>query len=107
MKFVTHNEEAIDICGTSLKGYLRDVSYHRLVVLFGRPNESDGEKSDAEWDIRFEDGTVCTIYNWKNGKNYCGKDGLALRDITEWHVGAKKELDVTLVVDAIIEGVAA
>jgi hypothetical protein len=30
-----------------------------------------------------------------------------VKDITDWHVGAKKELDVTLVVDAIIEGVAA
>ena len=55
---------------------------------------SDG-KTDVEWDIEFQDGTYLHIYNWKNGKNYLGDDGLEVDQITEWNVGghSKKDLD--------------
>ena len=55
---------------------------------------SDG-KTDVEWDIEFQDGTYLHIYNWKNGKNYLGDDGLETDQITEWNVGghSKKDLE--------------
>ena len=86
MKFQTHNDKEIPTCGTHLVGEIR-TTYAKLVELFGEPTEGDGYKVDAEWEIEFENGTVVTIYNWKNGKNYCGADGLNVRQITNWNIG--------------------
>ena len=89
MKYKTHNDEPINTDGTHLQGYIQ-CCYAELLVLFGRPDPSqleNGYKVDWEWQIEFSDGTVATIYNWKNGPNYCGEAGLPAALITEWHVG--------------------
>ena len=86
--FETHNDISINANGTCLQGYIT-AHYYQLVDIFGEPTESDGYKVDAEWYIEFEDGTVGTIYNWKNGPNYCGADGTPVEYITEWNVGGK------------------
>ena len=90
MKYITHNDkDDILTGGTSLRGYIK-VTYETLCSIFGEPNGSDGYKSDAEWEVEWSDGTVATIYNWKDGKNYCGEeDGLDAEDIVEWHIGGK------------------
>lgn len=101
MKYETHNESKIAIGGTFLQGYL-EASYEKLVSLFGQPTKGDEYKTDAEWIIRFpmpegevskeaDHGLVCTIYNWKNGKNYCGKDGEEVESMTEWNVGGHRK----------------
>ena len=90
MNFKTHNNKEIDVCGTSLVGKI-ETTYAQLVELFGEPTPSDEYKSDAEWEIELEDGTVNTIYNWKNGRNYLGIDGLDVEDITDWHIGGFEE----------------
>ena len=78
--------------GTSLKGYI-SADYSTLVEVFGPPHsDGDGYKVDAEWMLQFSNGVVATIYNWKDGRNYCGEDGLDVEDITEWHVGGKSAL---------------
>ena len=89
--FITHNDNVVNCGGTSLVGYIT-VSYEKLVNTFGEPNNSDGYKVDAEWDIKFADGTIATIYNWKNGKNYIGCDGTDVEEITDWHIGGVNEL---------------
>ncbi|CAB4133861.1 hypothetical protein UFOVP263_27 [uncultured Caudovirales phage] len=99
MKFVTHNTSDVNINGTSLQGYIQ-ANYYDLVELFGEPNSGDEYKIDAEWDILFEDGTVATIYNWKDGKNYCGSDGFPVDDITDWHIGGFNKEAVIHVIDA-------
>lgn len=86
MKFTTHNEAVIEVSGTHLQGHI-SVGYEDLVKTFGEPFYGDGYKSDAEWSICFEDGTRATVYNWKNGKNYCGDNGLETHHITDWNVG--------------------
>ena len=80
--------------GTSYKGEI-NVPYNILVETFGEPDSGDGWKTEAEWDIQFSDGTVATIYNWKNGKAYLGENGLDVEDIKTWHVGgrSRKVLD--------------
>lgn len=94
MKFVTHNQSNINIGGTCLQGYI-NVEYKTLKKLFGKPSAfGDDFKTDAEWYIQFEDGSVATIYNWKNGKNYCGKEGIPKTKITEWNIGGN---DVSVV----------
>lgn len=89
MKFDTHNTTPgihHNANGTSLQGRIT-ATYSELTSLFGEPTSGDGYKVDAEWYIQFEDGTFATIYNWKSGKNYCGAEGLEVKDITDWHVG--------------------
>lgn len=86
MEFKTHNEGRIETGGTSLVGEIT-APYSKLVKAFGEPTESDGYKSDAEWEVEFEDGTVATIYNWKNGKNYMGSSGTPTERIIHWHIG--------------------
>jgi hypothetical protein len=67
-------------------------NYENLVNVLGEPNiDGDGYKTDAEWLIEIN-GKVLTIYNWKDGKNYCGDDGLELDEITDWHIGAKDDV---------------
>tara|TARA_R100001594_G_C3995358_1_gene253361 strand:+ start:540 stop:836 length:297 start_codon:yes stop_codon:yes gene_type:complete len=89
-------ERTTNVGGTHLQGYLR-ASYEQLLKAFGKPNPDlcDNYKTDVEWAFKFADGTVATLYNWKNGKNYLGKEGLELNDIYEWNVGGFDEKSVT------------
>jgi len=103
IKFETHHEkECINTNGTCLQGYL-NASYEKLVELFGEPLEGN-YKTDAEWEVQFSDGTIATIYNWKDGKNYCGESGVDIFDIESWHVGgnsSRSELMVNLAIGNI------
>jgi len=59
------NQKTTSADGTSLMGYL-PTTYSKLVELFGEPKggSSDG-KTTCEWCLEFEDGTVVTVYDWK------------------------------------------
>lgn len=100
MKFETAAAHKIN--GTSLKGYI-EADYKELVAVFGDHGNGDGYKVDAEWMIEFADGTVATIYNWKNGNNYCGEDGLPVECITHWHIGGHTERAEQLVNDVVVD----
>jgi len=100
MNFTTTTQ----VSGTSLRGGIQ-ATYDQLVAVFGQPEvfteeNSDG-KIDVEWVIAFDNGTVATIYNWKNGKNYCGADGLNVADITQWNVGGNRYDSAALVEEAL------
>lgn len=85
-KFITGDEIESETLYSSFQGYVY-TEYKTLCKVFGKPSEGDGYKVDAEWLIRFENGTVATIYNYKNGKNYLGSNGTPKTKITEWHIG--------------------
>jgi hypothetical protein len=76
--------------GTSFQAHLES-SYGNLVYHLGNPHitakENVDGKTDAEWNFEFTDGTIATIYNYKDGKNYLGEKGKAVEDITVWHIG--------------------
>lgn len=95
MHFVTHNDQDIHFQSSWLQGQV-SVTYACLVRVFGQPKEGFG-KTDAEWVVLFADGTIATIYNYKDGKNYNGDDGLPTNEITEWHIGGQNERAVELV----------
>lgn len=99
MDYVTHNQEQIPSDGSCLQGETT-ATFRELCDLFGAPGEGDGYKVDARWVIRFGDGTVATIYNWKDGVNYCGEDGTPVVNITDWHIGGfnRKALDLVQIV---------
>ena len=96
--------------GTCLQGYV-ECSYDDLVNTFGTPTiEGCMEtKIEVEWELTFIEGTrtndnheIVTIYNWKNGKRYCGEEeGLEVQDIKQWHIGGRRRYAVDLVHDAI------
>lgn len=100
MKFINQEKILIDVSGTSLQGYIM-TSYAMLLIKLGKPKPGDGRKTDAEWSLLFADGTVATVYNWKNGKAYMGEDGLELKEINEWHIGGFDERARELVCDAV------
>jgi hypothetical protein len=91
MKYKTHNDKEIDTNWTSLIDVIC-VNYSKIVEKFGESNCGDGYKEDANWDIEFEDGKVATIYNYKDGINYNGENGMPTEEITEWHIGEKEEV---------------
>ena len=88
--------------GSCLQGYI-DESYDRLVEVFGEPN-SDGDeyKVQKEWVIEFADGTIATIYDYKEGDAYNGEgQGKHYTQVTDWHVGGRNQRAVMLVSEAL------
>ena len=55
--------EQVNASGTGLRGYL-DVSYNRLVEVFGEPHYRMGDKTTVEWSFEHE-GTRFTLYDYK------------------------------------------
>lgn len=78
--------------GTHLQGKFI-MPYDALLTAFGEPHykfdrETDIEnKIDVEWAWELPSGKIATVYNWKDGEAYCGKDGLPVHLLTSWHVG--------------------
>lgn len=71
-----------DIIGTSKQGYTTDICRAELEEIFGTPKEFDAhDKTTTEWDIRFADGTIGTIYDWKRD---CEPD---FYEDFEWNIG--------------------
>jgi len=89
-------EKTESIDGTFGQGTI-EVSFKEIFDKLG-PCHWDGEgyKTDAEWAIKSGD-TIATLYNWKNGKNYLGDQGLEIQDITEWNIGGNSKEAVDLI----------
>ena len=104
MKYKTHNDININYNGTGLQGYII-ISYEELVNIFGNHQTFDDYKTDAQWIVKFSDGVVATIYNYKNGVNYLGEDyGVPTKYITEWNVGGKTDKVVSRINNIIKKG---
>ena len=87
MNFVTHNDAYIPVVGTYLQGLI-EASYWDIVEALGVPIDGDGYKVDWEWNLKFDDGLVATVYNYKSGPNY-GYDRKP-EDIPTWHIGGDR-----------------
>ena len=88
------NKSNIEVSGTYLQGHIT-ATYDELVKAFGEPEEGC-DKVMAEWNIKFADGTIATIYDWKN---YHLKTA---ESVTDWHVGGFTGLSVVLVDEVLI-----
>ena len=96
-------EKTTNVGGTFLRGYIK-ASYEQLLKSFGEPHDPNGDnyKTDVEWAFEFADGTIATLYNWKNGKNYLGEaEGLELNDIYEWNVGGNSDKAVAKLLEKL------
>ena len=91
MKFTTQ----ADVNGTSLQGYM-PAYLHQLIEVFGEP-EAGGDKTTVEWCLSFEDGTVATIYDWKEYDTPTGR--------YNWHIGGRSQRAVDRVMVAFKQGV--
>jgi hypothetical protein len=74
MKFTKYAE--LDM--SSLQGYV-NTTYAKLIDVFGEPNRYSDGKVTCEWNIKFADGTIASIYDYK-------EDETPL-DQYNWHVG--------------------
>ena len=90
-----------DTDGTCLQGQIF-ANYDDLVAAFGPPLAGDDYKTDAEWVVRVNN-VVSTVYNWKNGRAYCGQDGIPIKKITQWNIGGRSYAAVELV-ERLLEG---
>ncbi len=77
MKIITTNNPTTDVNGTSLQGYVR-TNFSNIESKLG-PALDGSDKTTAEWYLEFEDGTVATIYDWK-------EESTPLSDYN-WHIG--------------------
>jgi hypothetical protein len=83
-KVVDNNEYSF---GTSLSGYLYDVTYDELVKAFGEPTypEPSGDnKVQKEWIFIDRNRNKFTIYDWKTYDLQ-----FTLTEYSRWHVGSK------------------
>ena len=88
MKFKTYR----DFDMTSLQGYV-NTTYDKLVEVFGEPNRYSDSKVTCEWSIKFADGTIATIYDYKT-------DATPLEEYT-WHIGGFNNYAVKRVNEAV------
>ena len=102
MEFEVRNDDYSMTNMSHLQGHIH-VPYDDLVKAFADPGESDGYKTDAEWRIKFKDGTIATIYNYKDGYNYNGPHGLPVEKIKDWHIGGFEQTAVERVVRVIAD----
>jgi hypothetical protein len=96
MKFTTGE---VDITDTQLAGYVT-ATYAELVATFGEPTfvqPSGAGKTQAEWHVTFEDGTIATIYDYKSLR--------PIKKITEWHIGGRELDDAHDYVNAVVSDV--
>ena len=100
MKYITHNDQDIDTNLTHGQGGI-EADYSLLTKLFGTPFSTPCHKTDAEWNVEFENGVVATIYNWKNGISYLGKHGTPTTQINSWNVGGYDSESIRLIRDMI------
>ena len=75
------NTKDISVGGTSLKGVI-NIKFDTLIETLGESLSGDGDKTQAEWEIKGTvDGetVIATIYDWKeyNSPEY----------VTDWHIG--------------------
>ena len=75
-----------DASMTGLLDYV-NTTYARLVEVFGKPIDGSGDgKVNSEWIIKFDDGQVATIYDWKTGST-------PVYDY-DWHIGGNNRVVV-------------
>ena len=70
--------------GTSFHGATISATLADLQVILGAPSNTGDhhDKVQNMWDLELEDGTVFSVYDWKEYRRYTDKDTI------EWHVGA-------------------
>lgn len=97
---IKNAEKFIETEMISLQGDM-DIKYKEIVEVFGEETlNGDGYKVQAEWHILTPDG-FASIYDYKQGKNYCGDKGIAKSKVTDWHIGGENEKVLVWIYEAL------
>jgi hypothetical protein len=86
--------------GTSFHNTTFSASVADLRKILGEPDweQNDGEdKSNFDWTMETEDGTIFTVYDWKEYR------ALQEDEIIEWHVGGNSGADTEKALNEIAE----
>jgi hypothetical protein len=88
-KKIKINDRTSNFNMSSLQGYVK-TTYAHLVEKLGEP-ETDFDKSTAHWTLEAPDGTVATIYDYKEYTTPLGE--------YYWHVGGHNRTKALLLVE--------
>jgi hypothetical protein len=91
-----------DISGTSFHGSTISATLADLISILG-PTHGTGDTQDKvqnEWDLELEDGTIFTVYDWKEYRRYTDTETI------EWHIGGRSTSDTYRAQQALEEALA-
>lgn len=88
--------------GTSFHGATFSATLADLQVILGAPDNGGDhhDKVQNEWELELEDGTVFSVYDWKEYRRYTDKETI------EWHIGGMNQRDTFVAQDALVEALA-
>ena len=97
MKYKTHNQDEKLWSLTSDLELSGDwfCDYSILKSIIGKPNKGI-YKTDVEWTLQFDKNICIYLYNWKNGRNYNGKDGIPLKLMEHWNYESNSDLAIAI-----------
>lgn len=95
---VGFSTDNVEINGTWLQGYTV-ATRRELEAAFGEPEFwGEGDKVTTEWAIRFDDGTVATIYDWKRYEMGAPE----MDERITWNIGGSDPIAVERVEDVLL-----
>jgi hypothetical protein len=85
--------------GTSFHGATFSATLADLQIILGAPNGGGDhhDKVQNEWELELEDGTVFSVYDWKEYRRYTDKETI------EWHIGGMNQKDTFVAQDTLVE----
>ena len=88
--------------GTSFHGATISATLADLQIILGAPNHTSDQydKVQNEWEMELEDGTVFSVYDWKEYRRYTDKETI------EWHIGSHNSLNSLAALEALEEALA-
>ena len=88
--------------GTSFHGATFSATLADLQIILGAPNHTSDhdDKVQNEWELELEDGTIFTVYDWKEYRRYTDKETI------EWHIGGRSLKDTFVAQDTLVEALA-
>jgi hypothetical protein len=88
--------------GTSFHGATFSATLADLQIILGAPNHTSDhhDKVQNEWEMELEDGTVFSVYDWKEYRRYTDKETI------EWHIGGRSLKDTFVAQDTLVEALA-
>jgi hypothetical protein len=73
--------------GTSFHGVTIRTTAIQLKHKFGQPDGGEEDKVNWDWTLETEDGTIFTVYDWKEGRHVTSDT------LIDFHIGARNFMD--------------